>query len=75
MPKCSFIQKLFNEDDVPKKKVWIEQLWVIVINLSDDYVDSPPDLVMHLFSTSLMFQACDIPPQGPLETPITLGNK
>jgi hypothetical protein len=74
MPQCSFIQELFDEDDVPKEIVPIEQPWVNIINLSDDYVDSPWDLVMHLFSSSLMLQTHAIPPQGPSTTLITPGN-
>ncbi len=68
MPQCSFIQELFSEDDVPKEMVPIEQPWVNVINLSDDYVDSPWDLVMHLFSSSPMLQTHVVPPQGPSTT-------
>ncbi len=74
MPQRSFIQELVDEDDVPKEIVPIEQPWVNVINLSNDYANNPQDLVMHLFSTSLMLQAHVILPQGPLATPITLGN-
>ncbi len=62
MPQHSFIQKLVDEDDVPKETIPIEQPWVNVINLSNDYADSPQNLVVHLFSTSLMLQARVIPP-------------
>ncbi len=42
MPQCSFTQEFFNEDDVPKETVPIEQPWVNVINLSNDYANNPP---------------------------------
>ncbi len=58
VPQPSFTQELFSEDGVPKETIRIEQPQVNVINLLDDYVESPRGLdIIHLFSTSLMFQA------------------
>lgn len=76
MPQPSFTQELCSVDDVPKETIPIERPWMNVINLLDDYAESPSrprycTIVFNLFDAP---STCVITPQCRSATLITPRN-